>query len=64
MMMMVTNIGEQLYAVAEERETMSELIRLYGHVEDYEIQVVTRSKETIWVSPKPVPGYSSLRCRR
>lgn len=50
MMMMVTNIGEQLYAVAEERETMSELIRLYGHVEDYEIQVVTRNRETIWVS--------------
>lgn len=46
----ITNIGEQIYADPDERKAMSELIMRNGHVEDYEIRVVTKNKEIIWVS--------------
>ncbi len=46
----VTNIGKQLYADPAEREKMSAIIRLHGHIQNYELQVLTRSAETIWVS--------------
>lgn len=46
----VTNIGEQLYADPDERKAMSALLTEQGHVEDYDIRVLTRSGDVIWVS--------------
>lgn len=58
MIRMISNIGSQIYANPEEREAMAELIRIYGHVENYEVQVFTRDKSIIWVSAniRFVPG--------
>lgn len=46
----VTNIGAQLYADPVERKKMAEIIMAEGRVESYELQVLTKEKETIWVS--------------
>lgn len=50
MLRSVTNIGHQLYADPAERRAMADLIARQGHVEDYEIRVITKTKEVIWVS--------------
>jgi light-regulated signal transduction histidine kinase (bacteriophytochrome) len=36
--------------IPADREKMSAIISTHGHVENYELQVFTKSKETIWVS--------------
>ncbi|MDZ4809774.1 MAG: PAS domain S-box protein [Bacteroidota bacterium] len=46
----VTNIGTQIYADPEQRNKMSEIILKQGHVEDFELQVLTKTKDIIWVS--------------
>ncbi len=46
----VTDIGSQIYANPEQRKKMSEIILQQGHVEDFELQVLTKTKEIIWVS--------------
>lgn len=46
----ITNISSQIYNDPEERRKMSELIMLYGHVENFELQVVKKDKSVIWVS--------------
>ncbi|MEK7224148.1 MAG: PAS domain-containing protein, partial [Bacteroidota bacterium] len=46
----VTNIGAQLYADPVERKKMAEIIMAEGHVENYELQVLTKEREIIWVS--------------
>jgi len=46
----VTNIGTQIYADPVERKKMAEIIMAEGHVENYELQVLTKYKEIIWVS--------------
>ena len=46
----VTDIGTQIYADPVERKKMSELILANGHVENYELQVLTKNKSIIWVS--------------
>jgi signal transduction histidine kinase len=50
MMHLVTNIGEQIYADPAERKKMAGIIMAEGHVEDFELQVVKKSREIIWVS--------------
>jgi PAS domain S-box-containing protein len=50
MMTLVTNIGEQIYADPAERKRMAGIIMEVGHVEDFELRVVKKSKEIIWVS--------------
>jgi PAS domain S-box-containing protein len=50
LMSCVTNIGTQIYADPDQRKKMSELILAQGHVENYELQVLTKTKDTIWVS--------------
>jgi PAS domain S-box-containing protein len=46
----VTNIGRQLYADPVERNKMAEQIIANGHVENYEVQVLTKTQDVIWVS--------------
>ncbi len=46
----VTNISSQIYAEPADRERMAELISSQGHIENYELQVVTKDKSYIWVS--------------
>lgn len=46
----ITNIGSQIYADPVERNKMSEQILAHGHVENYEVQVLTKTKDVIWVS--------------
>jgi PAS domain S-box-containing protein len=46
----VTDIGTQIYANPDQRKKMSELILAQGHVENYELQVLTKNKKIIWVS--------------
>lgn len=46
----VTDIGTQIYADPEERRKMSEIILEQGHVEDFELQVLTKNQNIIWVS--------------
>jgi PAS domain S-box-containing protein len=46
----VTDIGTQVYADPEDRKKMSKIILTDGHVENYELQVLTKDKEIIWVS--------------
>jgi PAS domain S-box-containing protein len=46
----VTDIGSQIYADPEQRRKMSEIILQEGHVEDFELQVLTKTKDIIWVS--------------
>ncbi len=46
----VTNIGTQIYADPEQRKNMSAIILEQGHVEDFELQVLTKTKDIIWVS--------------
>ena len=46
----VTDISSQIYADAADRERMSELISSQGHIENFELQVLTKSKVPIWVS--------------
>ncbi len=45
----VTNIGAQIYADPVERKKMADLILAQGHVENYELQVLKKNKEVIWV---------------
>lgn len=46
----VTDIGSQIYANPVERKKMAQIILAEGHVEDYELQVLTKKKDIIWVS--------------
>jgi PAS domain S-box-containing protein len=46
----VTDISNQIYANPADRKQMSELISSQGHIENYELQVLTKHKERIWVS--------------
>lgn len=46
----VTDISSQLYADPEERKTMTSLIKANGHIENHEMQMLTKSRQTIWVS--------------
>ncbi len=46
----VTNIGSQIYADPEQRKKMSEIIIQQGHVEDFELEVLTKTNDIIWVS--------------
>ena len=46
----VTDIGTQIYADPDERRKMSEIILEQGHVKDFELQVLTKGKNIIWVS--------------
>ncbi len=46
----VTDIGTQIYADPVERKKMAQIILTGGHVEDYELQVLTKKKDHIWVS--------------
>jgi PAS domain S-box-containing protein len=46
----ITDIGNQIYADPSERSKMAVLILEQGHIENYEIKVVKKNKETIWVS--------------
>ncbi|HWR32058.1 MAG TPA: PAS domain S-box protein, partial [Chitinophagaceae bacterium] len=50
MISLVTNIGDQIYADPEERKKMAGIIMQQGHVEDFELQVVKKNREIIWVS--------------
>ena len=50
MMRLVTNIGEQIYADPAERKKMAGIIMAQGHVEDFNLQVVKKNREIIWVS--------------
>jgi PAS domain S-box-containing protein len=46
----ITDIGSQIYANPEDRKNMSELISTQGHVQNYELQVLTKTRKSIWVS--------------
>lgn len=46
----VTDIGSQLYADPEERKKMSALLFEQGHVKNFELQVLTKTRDIIWVS--------------
>ncbi|NOT52254.1 MAG: PAS domain S-box protein [Chitinophagaceae bacterium] len=46
----ITNIGTQIYTDPVERSKMSEIIRKQGRIENYEVQVLTKSNETIWIN--------------
>ncbi len=46
----VTNIGTQIYADPVERKKMTALILAEGHVENYELQLLKKNKDIIWVS--------------
>jgi PAS domain S-box-containing protein len=46
----VTDIGTQIYADPAERNKMAELILAEGHVENNELQVLTKNKDIIWVN--------------
>ncbi|MGQ0739969.1 MAG: PAS domain-containing protein [Bacteroidota bacterium] len=46
----VTDIGSQIYADPADRKRMSEIITSQGHIENYELRVVTKHKQHIWVS--------------
>jgi PAS domain S-box-containing protein len=46
----VTDIGTQVYADPDERKKMAQILLAEGHVEDFELQVLTKKKETIRVS--------------
>ena len=47
---LVKDISTQIYADPEERKKMKELLSLYGHVENFEIQTLSKNKNIIWVS--------------
>ncbi len=46
----VNHIGEEHYANPEDRKKMSELLSLYGHIENYEVPLLTKNKDIVWVS--------------
>ena len=46
----IKDIGSQIYADPEDRKRMSELISQQGHIENYEMQVLTKTGKPIWVS--------------
>lgn len=46
----ITDIGSQIYANPDDRKKMAELISQQGNVENYELQVITKSGTPIWVS--------------
>jgi PAS domain S-box-containing protein len=46
----VTDIGKQIYAEPSERSKMALLLLEQGHIENYEIQVLKKNKEVIYVS--------------
>ena len=46
----ITDIGKQIYANPSERKKMEEMIYLQGHIENYELQVLTKTGNPIWVS--------------
>jgi PAS domain S-box-containing protein len=46
----VTNISSQIYADPEERKKMIELMTLYGHIENFELQALAKNKRIIWLS--------------
>ena len=46
----VTDIGTQIYANPADRKKMSEILKDYGEVENFEIQVLKKNKDIIWVS--------------
>lgn len=46
----IKDIGTQVYADPLERKKIAEMVLAHGHIENYEIQVLTKYKETIWVS--------------
>lgn len=50
MMSSITNIGTQVYADPVERKKLSEMVIAHGHVVNYELRVLTKCNETIWVS--------------
>ncbi|MBL0273548.1 MAG: PAS domain S-box protein [Chitinophagaceae bacterium] len=46
----VTDIGTQIYANPVERKKMAEMILVQDRVKNYELQVLTKNKDIIWVS--------------
>lgn len=50
MMYLVKDISKQIYADPVEREKMAAIILTQGHIENYEIQVMTKRGDPIWVS--------------
>lgn len=50
MMHLVTDISKQVYANPVERKKMAAIILDQGHVENFDIQVLTKKGEPIWVS--------------
>ncbi len=46
----VTDISTQIYLNPEDRKKMSEILKDHGEVENFELQVLKKNKDIIWVS--------------